>query len=150
MRCNKNNLRSAELQRFSQNATQLLLDSDRLEEFFTTLGYEVEPHGQGYRGTCPACLSSMCYIGLNGKHHRLYWKCYDRQCESNTGGSPYCHNLLGLVRGVVEGGHLGTAIAVIAKFLGYEGRSWDITNSKHSPEPRPNHGLGDDEDDCPF
>jgi hypothetical protein len=132
MTCKRNNnqLRSVELQKFSENAAQLLLQRGKLVEFFASLGYPVEPHGEGFRGMCPVCLSAFCFIGLNGKHHRVYWKCFDSRCDSNQGKAGFCRNLLGLVRGQVEGNGLGTAIEAIAEFLGYRGRSWDLTNGK--------------------
>src|SRR5437588_4918281 len=103
MQCNSDNahLRSVELQKFSDNAAELLLRRGKLADFFKSLGYEAERHGEGYRGMCPACLSSFCYIGVNGKHHRIFWKCFDSQCPSNTGKTEFCRNLLGLVRGQV-------------------------------------------------
>jgi hypothetical protein len=129
-----NQIRSTELQRFSENASHLLLTQDRLVQFFQSLDYELEPHGGGFRGVCPACQRSFCYVGVNGTHHKVFWKCYDRQCDSNKGKSGLCRNLLGLVKGLVEEQHLGTAIETIAEFLGYQGRSWDITNGKFRTE----------------
>src|SRR5262245_47738598 len=76
-------LRGVELQRFSDNATRLLLDRGQLKEFFKSIDYEVETHNQGFRGKCPACHAAFCFIGLNGRHHLLYWKCFDRRCDSN-------------------------------------------------------------------
>jgi len=85
-----------------------------------------------------------------GTHHKLWWKCFDRQCESNNGKSPFCRNLLGLVRGLVDGQHLGTAISVISKFLGFEGRSWDITNGKYKSERGPAPERNPQDDEPPF
>ncbi len=144
-----NRLRSIELQKFSDNATQLFLDQDKLLAFFESVKYVVVPAGDGFKGMCPDCTCSACYIGLNGKHHKLYWKCYDRQCASNTGTSRRCHNLLGLVKGLTDDDHLGKAIQLIASFLGYEGHSWDITNGKYLDASRPDHGI-EHEEEIPF
>ncbi len=77
-------IRSHELQKFSQNAADLLLSQDRLREFFAALDYEVQPRKVGYQGMCPVCLQSFCFIGVNGTYHRIFWKCYDKRCRSNT------------------------------------------------------------------
>src|SRR4051812_31387873 len=115
-------MKSKELQRFSDNAAGLLLREEKLAAFFTHIRYEVEPHQDGLRGLCPACLNSFCFIGLNGRHHKVYWKCFNGRCDSNSGKGRLYHNLLGLVQGILADHSLGRAIKVISAFLGYEGR----------------------------
>ena len=127
----KQALRAQELQRFSQNASRLLVDKDRLPALLAELNYLAERKGENeLRGPCPVCRRSYCHIGMNGRVHTIYWKCFDRTCPSNTGKAKVHHNLLGLVRALVEDGKLGTSIKTIAKFLGFEQRSFDITNGK--------------------
>jgi len=128
-------VKSLELDRFSNNAAELLIQRGQVEKFFEHIGYEAKSHQEGYRGMCPACLSSFCFIGLNGKHHRLFWKCFDHRCPSQKKGSGFRRNLLGLVKGVSTDQSLGTAIKVIAEFLGFAGRSFDITNGKYGDAP---------------
>jgi hypothetical protein len=123
-------LRVQDLQKFNHNASRLLLEGDRLEEFFRAIGYQVEPHGDGYRGVCPACRDSFCFVGVNGRQHPVFWKCFAPDCASNAGKSKYFRNLVGLVRGASEDDSMKNAIAVIATFLGCAGRSFDITNGK--------------------
>lgn len=137
-----NNLRLVELQKFANNAADLLLSQGRLEEFFQSIGYEASPHQDGYRGMCPACLQSFCFVGVNGGHHRIYWKCFDRRCRSNTEKTAFCRNLLGLVRGVSDDSRLSTAIDTLATFLGFKNRSFDITNGKYEAAPMPMRTVG--------
>jgi hypothetical protein len=124
------NNRSAELQKFSENAAALLLDQCKLVSLFESIGYQVEPCRDGYRGLCPACRTSSCFIGVGGKYHKVFWKCFARDCPSTTGQSKLCRNLLGLVRGAMPDQSLAAAIETISTFLGFKGRSFDITNGK--------------------
>jgi hypothetical protein len=127
-------MRSVELERFSNNSADLLLKRGLLRAFFDHLGFPLEERGGSYRVECPACHSSFAFVGLNGKKHKLYWRCFDSGCPSNNGKSDLYRNFLGLVRGLVEDRSLRTAIGVISEFLGYKGRSFDITNGKFGQE----------------
>lgn len=136
-------IRSIELQKFSDNAAEILIHQGNVKEFFDSIGYNTKPHQNGYRGMCPACVSSYCFIGLNGNAHRIYWRCYDSRCPSHVAGSGYRRNLLGLVRAfTMPDENLGEAIKTIAAFLGFEGRSFDITNGRYSlgPSREPREG----------
>jgi hypothetical protein len=57
---------------------------------------------------------------------------------------------LGLVQGLDVDRHLGSALKTIAAFLGYEGRSFDITNGKYRTEPEPCPVGPGPADDPPF
>jgi N6-adenosine-specific RNA methylase IME4 len=123
------NLKYVEDEKFSQNASEALLEREQLVDFLASLSYAVEPSGKGYKGLCPECRSSAAYIGTGGKYHKIWWKCYDRRCPSNNRQSKLVRNLLGLVRGQVEGRSLALAMKKIADFLGAKS-TWDVTNNK--------------------
>jgi hypothetical protein len=106
-----------QLEELSEEAAVHLVRSGRLAEFLARLGYRVEARRDGFRGRCPACQSSSCFIGTGGRCHTIFWKCDDAGCESNTRRSVLCHNLLGLVRGLVPGRSLPRAIDAIRSLL---------------------------------
>jgi hypothetical protein len=123
-----NKLQNMDLDKFSDNASRLLLEQDKLQAFFDSINYDLKPHGDGFHCTCPACHQSAAFIGVNGRRHRVYWRCLNSECDSHFfDRKPYLvHNFLGLVKGIVEDRKLGTAMKVISTFLGYEGRSKDL------------------------
>ena len=133
----KHNPKYVDAQNFSQNASELLLDGGRLEEFFETLDHELTPnrHGDGYLALCPVCESSNCLVGLNGSRHRIWWRCLSKSCPAGRDDFGTPRNLLSLVKHIVGG--QGEAIAMIADFLGYAGRSFDITNGKFRSGDQP-------------
>ena len=132
----KHNPKYVDAQRFSDNAAQLLIERGQIAEMFDSLDYSITQNreGDGYIGLCPVCEDSNCLIGLNGKAHRIWWRCLSKSCPSNADGFKTPKNLLSLAKFLV--GSQGAAFAAIADFLGYEGRSFDITNGKFSPQRR--------------
>src|SRR4051812_3336315 len=122
---NVKNMKTIELEKFSENSSKLLHEQGRLAAFFESLDYDVIPNGKGFKAVCPSCKRSYCFIGVNGHKHFIYWKCHDSTCPSNQMASGVHHNLLGLVYLIVEAQErrMGVAIETIAEFLGYAGRS---------------------------
>ena len=127
-------VRQTELQLFATNSAKMLIVQGKVKQFFDRLGYEVEPSGSGFRGVCPVCKDSFIYVGLDGRIHPIYWKCFRNGCAGKNG---FRANLLGLVKALVLDQNLGTAIKTIAAFLGYDGRPFAITNQKASKPAEP-------------
>src|SRR6187399_1133891 len=90
-------------QNFSENASELLLDRDQLDEFLGSLDFDLVSNksGDGYLGLCPVCKQSNCLIGTNGSRHRIWWRCLSQACKAgrNNFGTP--RNLLSLVKFIV-------------------------------------------------
>jgi hypothetical protein len=139
------NLQALELERFNNHASQQLLETNKLGSFLELLGCQTikvtegEHQLRGYKVCCPVCRQSACFVGLNGKVHKVYWHCYDKKCPSQN-MSP--KNLVSLVRRLRPDNSLKEAIFAIRDYLGYK-RSYDITNGK-LPDGGP------DEENLPF
>jgi hypothetical protein len=118
-----------EAQRFSQNASEMLLERCQLVEFLKSLGCELHPSGDVYKAVCPVCKDSSMYIGTNGTYHKIYWGCYSKECPTKKPGNKFVANLLGLVRALRPEGSQVAAMKTIAAFLGVR-HSFDITNRK--------------------
>ena len=127
----KGSIRSFELEKFSNNSADLVLDQGRVKELLQSIGCEVAEYNTGYKADCPICGQSKCFIGINGTHHKVYWKCYDKKCESNSTANKLPRNLLTFVRYSLPDKKLGEAMKKIAAFLGFDGRTYDITNGKY-------------------
>lgn len=122
--------RYTDAKNFSENASRILTEAGQVADFFQSLNVEMSPArtGEGYICPCPVCRSSTCTIGLAGKIHPIYWRCFARSCPSNAETFRTPKNLLSFVKFVV--GDQAGAFHTISTFLGYEGRSFDITNGK--------------------
>lgn len=109
---------SNDLRAFSENSAAALLKENKPLEFFNGLNYPVEmcTGRPSLNADCPCCGQPGCFIGLNGRVHKIFWKCANAACRSNAG--EVCRDLLGLVRELMPDKRIGTAKIAIKTFLG--------------------------------